>query len=68
MISSVRVVIEDSSMPVSGMAGTAGRSQTPPDTDSASVESPSVGCGRVGLGRMPTASGCQWGARNEPAD
>ena len=46
----------------------AGRGHSLPDTDSSSVESPSVGCGRAGLGRMPTASDCQWGARNEPAD
>ena len=68
VISSVKVVIEDSSMPVQEIVGMAGRGHTPPDTDSSSVESLSVGCERVGLGRMPTAGDFQWGARNEPAD
>ena len=68
VISSVKAVIENSSMPLYEIVGMAGRGHTPPDTDSSSGESPSVGCGRVGLGRMPTASDCQWGARNEPAD
>ena len=67
MISSVKVVIKDSSMPVSRMAEMAGRGHTPPDTDFSSVESPSVGCAKVGLGRMPAASDYQWGAMNEPA-
>ena len=57
MISSVKVVNKDSSMPVSRMAEMAGRGHTPPDTDSSSVESPSVGCGRVGLGRMRPSMG-----------
>ena len=34
MISSVKVVIKDSSMPVSRMAEMAGRGHTPPDTAS----------------------------------
>ena len=55
-ISSVKAVIQDSSMPLQEIVGMAGRGRTPPDSDSSSVESPSVGCGRVGLGRMPTAS------------
>ena len=68
VITSEIVVIENSSMPLYEIVGMAGRGHSPPDTDSSSVESPSVGCGRVGLGRMPTASDCQWGARNKPAD
>ena len=55
-------------MPLSEIVGMAGRGHTPPDADSSGVESPSVARRRVGLGRMPAASDCRCGARNEPAD